>query len=125
MYAETDFLLALVKDDDRLGAAAREVYEDHADDLWTSRFTLLELLFVAYREGLDAERVVVNAAHLVEVRGDVETVVEAATHVEEADLTPFDAHHLVASEGDPIVTSDDTYDGLAPRVDLRSEDDGR
>lgn len=124
MYAETDLLLALVKDDDWLGEAAEAVYEEHRDELWTSRFTLLEMLLVAYREDLDAERVVVNAAQLVEVRGDVETVVAAATHVEEAGLTPFDALHLVASDGDAIVTSDDAYDGLAPWVDLRDVDTG-
>jgi hypothetical protein len=120
MYAETDFLLALIKDDDWLGDAAETVYREHADDLWTSRFTLVELLLVAYREGLDAERVVVNAAGLLEVRGDADSVVAAATYVEDHDFTPFDALHLVASDGDTVVSSDETYESFAPRVDLRS-----
>jgi hypothetical protein len=120
MYAETDFLLALIKDDDWLGDAAETVYREHADDLWTSRFTLVELLLVAYREGLDAERVVVNAAGLLEVRGDADPVVAAATYVEDHDFTPFDALHLVASDGDTVVSSDETYESFAPRVDLRS-----
>ena len=51
MYAEPDFLLALITDDDWLGDAAEAVYQAHQDDLWTSRFTLIELLMVAYREG--------------------------------------------------------------------------
>ncbi len=50
MYAETDFLLALIKDEDWLGDAAESVYHEHQDELWTSRFTLVELLMVAYRE---------------------------------------------------------------------------
>lgn len=119
MYAETDFLLALIKEEDWLGEAAETVYRDHEDELWTSRFTLVELLLVAYREGRDAERVVTNAANLVAVRGDVETVVAAATYVEDHDFTPFDALHLVESDGDPIVSSDGAYEGFAPRVDLR------
>jgi hypothetical protein len=80
MYAETDFLLALLKDDDWLGGAAEAVYREHRDELWTSQFTLIELLLVAYREERDTARVVTNAAELVEARGDVDTVVAAATY---------------------------------------------
>src|SRR6056297_939756 len=119
MYAETDFLLALIKDEDWLGEAAESVYRDRRDELWTSQFTLIELLLVAYREDRDTKRVVTNAANLVEVRGDVDTVVAAATYVEDHGFTPFDALHLVESDGDTIVSSDETYDGFAPRFDLR------
>lgn len=119
MYAETDFLLALIKDEDWLGVAAEAVYQNHRDGLWTSQFTLIELLLVAYREGRDTERVVTNAASLVEVRGDVDTVVAAATYVEDHGFTPFDALHLVESDGDQIVSSDEAYDGYVPRIDLK------
>jgi hypothetical protein len=120
MYAETDFLLALVEDEDWLGEAAETVYDEHRADLWTSQFTLVELLLVAYREGRDAERVVANAASLVEVRGDADPVVAAATYVEDHDFTPFDALHLVESDGDTVVSSDGAYESFAPRLDLRS-----
>lgn len=119
MYAETDFLLALIKDDDWLGESAEKVYRAHSDDLWTSQFTLIELLVVAYREDRDTEQVVANAAALVEVRGDVDTVVAAATYVEDHGFTPFDALHLVESDGETIVSSDGAYEGFAPRVDLK------
>jgi len=120
MYVESDFLLALIKDDDWLGDAAESVYREHRDELWTSQFTLIELLLVAYREERDSERVVSNAATLVEVRGDVETVVTAATYVEDHGFTPFDALHLVESNGDAIVSSDDTYADVTSRLDLKS-----
>ncbi|RQG92384.1 type II toxin-antitoxin system VapC family toxin [Natrarchaeobius chitinivorans] len=120
MYAETDFLLALIKDDDWLGTTAETVYREHRDELWTSQFTLIELLMVAYREERDTERVVSNAASLVEVRGDVETVVTAATYVEDHGFTPFDALHLVESNGDTIVSSDETYADVTSRLDLKT-----
>ena len=123
MYAETDFLLALIKDDDWLGEAAEAIYRDNQDELWTSQFTLIELLMVAYREGRDTERVVTNAASLLDVRGDVETVVAAATYVEDHSFTPFDALHLVESDGDTIVSSDEAYDSFVPRLDLRAGQD--
>jgi len=122
MYVETDFLLALIKDEDWLGDAAEAVYRDHRDELWTSQFTLIELLMVAYREERDTERVVTNAAALVEVRGDVDTVVAAATYVEDHGFTPFDALHLVESDGDTIVSSDETYESVAPHLDLKTAD---
>ena len=123
MYAETDFLLALVKDENWLGDAAETVYRDHRDELWTSRFTFIELLLVAYREDRDTERVVTNAANLMEVRGDVDTVVAAATYIEDHGFTPFDALHLVESDGDTIVSSDEAYESVAPRLDLKTVDD--
>lgn len=118
MYAETDFLLALIKDEDWLGDSAESIYREHRAQLWTSQFTLIELLFVAYREERDVERVVTNAANLVDVHGDVGTVVAAASYVEDHGFTPFDALHLVESDGDVIVTSDSCYEGHAPCHDL-------
>mgnify|MGYP000462774373 CR=1 FL=1 len=123
MYVETDFLLALVKDEDWLGEAAETVYREHESALWTSRFTLVELLLVAYREGLDPERVVAAAADLVEVRGDVDGVVAAATYVADHGFTPFDALHLVEADGDTIVSSDESYDAVADRLDLAAVED--
>jgi len=120
MYVETDFLLALIKDEDWLGEAAETVYRAHQKELWTSQFTLIELLVVAYRENRDTERVVANAASLVDVRGDVETILAAATYVEDHGFTPFDALHLVESEGDTIVSTDNAYEGFAPRLDLKT-----
>ncbi|QIO24177.1 PIN domain-containing protein [Haloarcula sp. JP-L23] len=118
MYAETAFLLALIKDEDWLGDAAETVYQAHQDELWTSQFTLIELLMVAYREDRDTEQVVTNAAALLEVRGDADTVVAAATYVEDHGFTPFDALHLVESDGDTIISSDETYDSFAPQLNL-------
>ena len=123
MYAETDFLLALIKDEDWLGSAAEAVYRDHRDELWTSQFALIELLMIAYRENRDTERVVANATELVEVRGDAETVVAAATYVEDHGFTPFDALPLGESDGDIMVSSDEAYESFAPRFDLKEVDE--
>ena len=118
VYVETDFLLALIKDEDWLGETAERVYREHEATLWTSQFTLIELLLVAYREERDTERVIANAAALVEVRGDVEPILAAAGYVEDHGFTPFDALHLVESAGDTIVSSDQAYEGFASWVAL-------
>jgi len=118
MYVETDFLLALIKPDDWLGNRASELFAKHDDEMWTSDLTLLELMLVAYREDLNVERTVANAKRLIEVRGDADTILAAASHVEENEFTPFDALHVVRADGDPIVSSDETYDGFAERIPL-------
>lgn len=119
MYVETDFLLALIKDDDWLGEAAEGCIIDL--ESWTSPFALIKLLLVAYRESLDAERVVANAAELVPVRGDMAWIMAAATYVSDHGFTPFDALHLVESKGATIVSSDDTYEAHADTLDLKTE----
>ena len=121
MYAEVDFILALVKADDWLSERAEAIYVEHRDDLWTSHHALIELMLVAYREGLVVERVVADASALFEVRGDVDMVLAAASYVTEHGLTPFDAIHLVESDGDPIVSSDSSYDEFTERVELEPD----
>jgi hypothetical protein len=49
LYVETDFILALIKDDDWLQDRAQIIYEERRDDPWTARDTLIELMMVAYR----------------------------------------------------------------------------
>ena len=48
-YADTDFFLALVKDKDWLKARAGDLLAAYSDQLWTSLFTLIEILLVADR----------------------------------------------------------------------------
>ncbi|QGA81046.1 PIN domain-containing protein [Candidatus Nanohalobium constans] len=108
MYAETDFVLALLKDDDWLQENAREIYKKN-DDLWTSRYTLIELMLIAYRENMNVLRVVAEAIELIDVKGEIKEVEAAASYVEEEDFTPFDALHLVASGEEKIVSSDKDY----------------
>jgi hypothetical protein len=71
-----------------------------------------------YGEDRDVESVVVNAAELVEVRGDTDMVLTAASYVAQHGFTPFDAIHLVESGDVPIVSSDSTYDELSERICL-------
>lgn len=117
-YAETDFLLALIKDDDWLQAAAEQVYESRRDELWTERATLIELMLVSYREGWDVLRTVTAARSLVDIRGDTEDVLAAASYVEDEGFTPLDALHLVASGDDQIVSIESDYDGYSDRIKL-------
>jgi len=124
VYAETDFLLALIKGDDWLSERAEEIYEGYSDEIWTSEHALLELMLVAYREDRDVLGTVANVDELVEVRGEIDRALSAANYVENHGMTPFDAVHLVRSGDDMIVSSDSAYDEHTERVELRPTDEG-
>ena len=68
--------------------------------------------------GWNVERVVADANALLDVTGDTDTVLAAASHVEEHGPTPFDALHLVNSTVAPIVSSDSSYDDFSERIPL-------
>lgn len=122
IYVETDFILALIKDDDSLQERAETIYDARRDELWTARDTLIEIMMVAYREGWNVERVVASTNALLEVTGDTESVLAAASHVQENGFTPFDALHLVHSADSSIISSDRAYDGFADRIPLEGEE---
>ena len=121
MYVETDFILALLKEDDWLSENAAEVYENE-EDLWTSRYTLIEMMLVAYREDRNVLKTVAEVIELIDVKDGAKEVESAAAYVEEEGLTPFDALHLVASGEDKIVSSDQSYDDHSERVKLEDSD---
>ncbi len=118
MYVDLDFILALIKDEDWLSEKAEKIYRENREELWTSDFTLLELMLVAYREEKDIVTTLANAEALMDVRGEPDDILAAANYVEHEGMTPFDAVHLVKAGEDTIVSSDDAYDGFAERVKL-------
>jgi predicted nucleic acid-binding protein len=119
MYVDTDFILALLKEDDWLSEKAGKVYRE-SEDLWTSEYTLLEIMMVAYREDRNVLSSVAETIELVEVRGNEKEVESAAVYVEEEEMTPFDALHLVKSGSDTIVSSDKDYEKYSDTVDLKN-----
>jgi len=121
MYADLDFILALIKDEDWLSESAEEIYKENKEELWTSDFTLLELMLVAYREEKNVLTTLVNAETLIEIKGDLDDIMAAANYVEREGMTPFDALHLVKAGDDTIVSSDDCYDGFAERLELEED----
>jgi len=118
MYADTDFILALIKDDDWLTGPAEKVYTQNKDVIWTSRYVLLETFMVAYREGWDTREVLANVEDLIEIRESVEEIFKASVKVEEDNMTPIDAVNVVVSRDDKIISSDQKYDKNTDRLKL-------
>lgn len=129
MYVETDFLVALIKDDDWLQDAALAALEDR-DDVQTSILAYAEALVLFYdrdRAGydIDVPRAVTNLLELVPVAPErhEEAVLAAAAFIEEDGMTPFDALHagLVATGDERVLSSETDYDAVGlERLSLSS-----
>ena len=118
MYVETDFLIALVKDDDWLQDAAIRALEEH-DDLHTSILSYAEILVLFYDRGaaeygIDAPRAVTNLLELVPIVPEAheDAVLAAAAFLDEYDLTPFDALHagLITTGEERVLSTEQDYD---------------
>ena len=114
MYVETDFLLALAKQDDWLQEQAEEAAREY-DDLETSLVALAEFLAVSERYDFDRTRAMANILEIVEVgEREQQIALKAATYLDEKGTTAFDSVHaaIVETRGIPVLASDSVYDEL-------------
>lgn len=123
IYVDTDFLLALGKQDDWLKQRAEAYLEEHQGEFVTSLPTFLELFFVAERYGLDRTQLIAETLELVQVEFSEDVLFEADELVERG-FTVFDAFHAAAAllGGHQILSSDRAFDGL-PVDRIRFEPD--
>ncbi len=132
MYVETDFLTALVKEDDWLQDAAVHALEEH-DEIHTSILAYAEVLVLFYdREAaaytIDAPRAITNLLELVPIRPKKheDAVLAAAAFLDEYELTPFDALHagLVTTGNKCVLSTEQDYDTVGlDRTPLEPESD--
>lgn len=113
IYADTDFFIALVKDDDWLQDRAVEIALENEDEIYTSRATLLELLVISDRFEFDRLEALTYALEIASVPEDEAVLFQAADYMEQAGLTAFDAYHVAYADGDPIVSSDESIGDVA------------
>jgi predicted nucleic acid-binding protein len=122
-FVETDFLLALAKDDDWLQEPAEAVLERR--NVVTSPLAYLELLIVLERHEFDFVRLFANLLDIVPVRSQEEkqVVLKAVTYFDDG-MTPFDSFHAATAETQrvPILSSDKAYEDIdADRIPLEAD----
>lgn len=115
MYADADFFLALVKDDDWLQDRAAEIAREYRDDIYTSRATLLELLLISDRFDFDRLEALSYALELAEIEEDESVLFQAADYMDQHGLTAFDAYHVAYAGTDPIIASDTQIGAISDR----------
>lgn len=121
MYADRDFWLALLKDDDWLADRAESLLDEHEGDLEVSLATFIELFLVEERFSFDRERAVTAILELATYEGDPNVVYQASENIDEG-LNTFDAFHAALSGGS-IISSDRAYDDLTGVNRIRLDPD--
>lgn len=112
IYADTDFFIALVKDDDWLQDRAVEIALENEGRIYTSRATLLELLVISDRFEFDRMEALTYALEIATVPEDEDVLFQAADYMEQDGLTAFDAYHLAYAGEDSIISSDNAFDDV-------------
>jgi len=124
IYADTDFFIALVKDDDWLQERAAAIATEHEGDIYTSRATLLELLMISDRFEFDRMEALSYALEIASVSSDETLLFQAADFMDQYGLTAFDAYHVAYADHDPIISSDKSFDDVtAKRISIEKTTD--
>lgn len=112
IYADTDFFIALVKDDDWLQERAAAIASEYEGEIYTSRMTLLELLVISDRFEFDRIEALSYALEIASIPEDETVLFQAADYMDQHGITAFDAYHLAYADTDPIVSSDNAFDEI-------------
>ena len=123
MYADLDFWLALLKDDDWLSDRAESLLDEYESDLEVSLATFIELFPVEERFTFDRERAVTAILGLATYEGGPNVGYQASENIGDG-LNTFGAFHAALSGGN-IISSGQAYDKLSGVRRVRLEpDDG-
>src|SRR3989338_4000039 len=104
-YADSDFFLALIKEDDWLSKKAENILKDYKDQIWTSNWAIVEILMLAKKFGLDPENIILSIKKLAIIEGDITPVIAAAHLMKEKGMNVFDALHAITCRDNKIISS--------------------
>jgi hypothetical protein len=122
MYADLDFWLALLKDDDWFSGRAEQLLAEYEGELTVSLATFIELFLVEEQFSFDRNRAVTAILELATYPGNPDVIYQASEHIE-AGLNTFDAFHAALSGGG-VLSSDGAYDQLSAVERVRLEPGG-
>ena len=113
MFADTDFLLALIKDSDWLKEKAERIFKEQKDKITTSASVMIELALLCKRLKMEASVVFANVLELVDIDEETYNVsMRAAVYMEKYNSNVFDAFHAAYCKNDTIISSDSVYEKI-------------
>ncbi len=109
IYADLDFILALVKKDDWLKKKAEKIYDKYKGEIFISSITLIELMLIAKKINYDASKLLAFALNIGKLVGeDPNDYFLACEYQNEYGLGVFDSLHIVKSKNN-IISSDKKF----------------
>lgn len=122
-FADSDFLLALVKPSDWLKDPANRLLDKYEGRLWTSPSVAIELLLLFDRYNLDIVRALAEVLQIAPLRYvSKQPFLLAAHYIKTKRANVFDALHAAFCGTEPIISSDKVFDRLGvTRIPLGEE----
>ena len=113
MFADTDFLLALIKNSDWLKKNAVKILKGHEGEIETSISVMIELAHIGKRLKINILNTFTHIFEIIRVNEETYSIcLRAAVYIEKYDLTVFDAFHAAYCGSSKIISSDAAYDKL-------------
>jgi len=113
MFADTDFILALIKDTDWLKINAMKILEENKGNIRTSISVIMELAHICKRLGMNTLDTFVNVFEIIDVNEETYSIcMQSAVYIQKYNLSVFDAFHAAYCGTDKIISSDSDYDRI-------------
>ena len=113
MFADTDFILALVKDTDWLKENAVKILKDNKGKIKTSISVMIEIALMCKKLKINTMNTFAHVFEIINIDEETYSVcMRAALYMEKYNLNVFDAFHAAFCGDDKIISSDDIYENV-------------
>lgn len=113
MFADTDFILALVKDTDWLKENAIKILNDNKSKIKTSISVMIEVALICKKFKLNTMNTFAHVFEIINVDEETYSVcMRASLYIEKYNLNVFDAFHAAFCGENKIISSDDVYESV-------------
>ncbi len=113
MFADTDFILALIKKTDWLKENAVKILEENKGKIRTSVSVMMELALICKRLKINTMDVFAHVFEIVNVDEITYSVcMQAALYIEKYSLNVFDAFNASFCGDEKIISSDSVYENV-------------
>lgn len=111
MFADTDFILALVKDSDWLKENAVKILKENNGKINTSISVMIEVALMCKKFKINVMNTFAHIFEIINVDEETYSVcMRAALYMEKYNLNVFDAFHASSYKDEKIISSDDVYE---------------
>ena len=113
MFADADFILALVKGSDWLKKSALKTLKEHKGKIKTSVSVMIELAYLCKRLKINTLKTFTSVFEIIEVNEETYSIcMQAVVYIGKYNLTVFDSFHAAFCGSDIIISSDSIYDEI-------------
>ncbi len=111
MFADSDFILALIKNTDWLKESAENILLKNKGKITTSLSVMIELALVLPRFNINILETYANLNELIKIdKKTIEISMKAALFIQEYNSNVFDSFHAASCKDEIIISSDSVYD---------------